>query len=214
MFAGRAEAGAKLAEMLADFAGGEGIVLAIPAGGVAVGAALAKKLGLAFDVAVVSKILLPWTTEAGFGAAAFDGTVRLNKHLLTGVSLTKEQIEKQTKAAVQKVQRRVKQLRPDRPMPRLSGRCVILVDDGIASGFTMRVAAEAVGNCGAREIIVAVPTAHEQALRDLEKRVSAVYCANVRSGYMFAVAEAYRNWYDVGEKEAAKLLGEFENDSV
>jgi len=100
----------------------------------------------------------------------------------------------------------VESLRGGRPFPDLTGQAAILIDDGLASGFTMRVAIEAVRKAAAKEVIVAVPTAHIAAARSIEDIAEAVYCANIRHARPFAVAEAYRNWYDVEESEAKALI--------
>jgi predicted phosphoribosyltransferase len=193
---------------------GDAIVLAVPVGGVPVAAILAESLNLILDVAVVSKITLPWNTEAGFGAVAFDGTVRLNERLLAGLGLTEEEIEQGIKVTTSKVQRRLRELHGDRPMPELAERKVILVDDGIASGFTLLVAVEALKNKSANEIIIAVPTGHHQSLKCLVGEVKAVYCANVRSGWNFAVADAYKRWSDVDQTEALEILKRFRPDNT
>jgi len=88
-------------------------------------------------------------------------------------------------------------------------RAVILVDDGIASGFTMLVAVEALKNYGADEIIIAVPTGHWDAVKHIVLNVEAVYCANLRSGWAFAVADAYMKWSDVTEDEVVQILKKF-----
>ena len=110
---------------------------------------MAEKTGLDFDVAVVSKITLPWNTEAGYGAVAFDGTVKLNKDMVRRVNLTSEDVKKGIEKTTAKVARRVKKLRDRQPFPDLGNRSAILVDDGLASGFTMRVAVAALRNAGA-----------------------------------------------------------------
>ena len=209
VFEDRQDAGAQLAGMLEAYRDSSAVVFAIPAGGVPVAAILAERLNLKLDVAVVSKITLPWNTEAGFGAVAFDGTVRLNEPMVVQLGLAEEEVEDRTKLTAKKVQRRVRELRGDRAMPELSGRKVLLVDDGVASGFTLKVAAEALGNQHADEIVVAVPTGHKQSLESLASEVEAVYCANVRSGWSFAVASAYRNWCDVDEAQALAILNQF-----
>ena len=149
VFAGRPEAGQVLAGMLGAYAGADAPVLAVPAGGVPVGAAVARELGLCLDVAVVSKVTLPWNTESGYGAVAFDGTVRLNEELLPRLGLTAEEVTEGIARTRRKVERRLRDLRGDRPWPPLADRPAILVDDGLASGFTMRVAVEAVRKVGA-----------------------------------------------------------------
>jgi predicted phosphoribosyltransferase len=206
VFADREEGGKKLAEMLAAYKGSNALVFAIAAGGVPVGAVIAEHLSLSLDVAVVSKVTLPWNTEAGFGAVAFDGTTRLNRELIEQVGLEPEQVRCQVELTKAKVQKRLKELRGDRPLPDFSDRGVILVDDGIASGFTLGTAVEALKNRGTKEIVIASPTGHAESVEDLAKEVSTVYCANVRGEFSFAVADAYRRWYDVDESEVLEIL--------
>ena len=182
------------------------MVLGIPSGGVPVAVEAAGILNLSLDVAVVSKILLPWDTEAGFGAVGFDGSVWINREYVEFYRLDQSAIEQQTEAAIKKVQRRVKLFRGDRPWPDLKNQPVIVVDDGIAAGSTLRVAVQALRNTGATEIIVAVPTAHEESLGQILDRVDTLYCANIRSGPQFAVAAAYQHWDDVDETDADRML--------
>jgi putative phosphoribosyl transferase len=206
VFRDREQAGRHLASMMADLAQSDALVLAIPAGGVPVAAPLAEELGLELDVAVVSKITLPWNTEAGYGAVAFDGTMRINERLLARLALNEQHVAAGVQKTREKVRRRVRELRGDRPLPEMAGRPVLLVDDGLASGFTMLTAAEAVRKAGAEMLIVAVPTAHEDALHRVLDEVDCVYCANLRGGVRFAVANAYVNWYDVSLDEARGFL--------
>jgi predicted phosphoribosyltransferase len=206
VFRDRAHAGSVLAEMLADR--GDALVCAIPAGGVPVGVSLARALGLPLEIAVVSKITLPWNTEAGFGAVSFDGAVRLNDALVARVGLGRRDIDEGIERTREKITLRNERLRGKRPWPKLRGRQVLLVDDGLASGFTMRVAIEALARLGADRLSVAVPTAHERAARALAAEVEDLYCANLRGGASFAVADAYERWYDVGDDELIALLEE------
>ena len=168
-----------------------------------------EALDLSLDVAVVSKILLPWNTEAGFGAVGFDGSVWINQEYVDYYTLDLTTIEQQTLATLEKVQRRVKLFRGDRAWPDLRNRPVIVVDDGIAAGSTLRVAVQALRNTGAVEIIVAVPTAHEESFGRIMDRVDALYCANIRSGPQFAVAAAYQHWGDVDEIDADRMLASY-----
>jgi putative phosphoribosyl transferase len=209
VFQDRTQAGHVLAKMLAAHDIKAGIILAIPAGGVPVGVVMAEKTGLDFDVAVVSKITLPWNTEAGYGAVAFDGTVKLNKDMVRRVNLTADDVKKGIEKTTAKVARRVRKLRGTQPLPDLGNRSAILVDDGLASGFTLRVAVAALRNAGARRIVVAVPTGHRHSAEMIACEVEALYCANIRGGLSYAVASAYRNWSDVAEKDVVKILEEF-----
>jgi predicted phosphoribosyltransferase len=206
VFHDRTQAGQILAKMLEPFTQKDSIVLGVPAGGVPVGAVVANRLDRPFDVAVVSKITLPWNTEAGYGAVAFDGTQQLNEAMLSHLDLSQAQIQKGIAKTAAKVSQRVAKLRGEKPFPELSQREVIVVDDGLASGFTMRVALEALRKAGAEHIIVAVPTGHEQSVVQLAEMVAALYCPNIRGGWRFAVADAYEKWSDVTEAEVIKIL--------
>lgn len=209
VFQDRTHAGEVLARMLGDNDKQDGIILAIPAGGVPVGAVTAEKTGLDFDVAVVSKITLPWNTEAGYGAVAFDGTVKLNEDLVRRVNLSAEDVKKGIEKTRAKIARRVKTLRGRQPFPDIGSRSAILVDDGLASGFTIRVAVAALRNAGVRRIVVAVPTGHRHSVEIVAHKVERLYCANIRGGYSYAVASAYQHWSDVAENEVAGILERF-----
>lgn len=205
VFRDRPEAGSILATMLEDFRGSNALILAIPAGGVPVAATLSEELDLPMDVCVVSKILLPWTTEAGFGAVAFDGSVWLNREYVDFYNLTPAQIATATEEARQKVERRVRRFRGDRPWPTLKGRPVIVVDDGLASGATLQAGLAALRRTGADHLIIAVPTSHRHSAEILAAKADELYCANLRSAPRFAVADAYQHWSDVSEDEAIAL---------
>ncbi len=208
VFNDRKHAGEVLGAMLQSFRGTNSILLGIPAGGLPVAMVMREKTGLKLDVAVVSKITLPWNTEAGYGAVAFDGTVRLNESMLAHIHLSEEQILSGKKNTFNKVNRRVKILRGDRPFPDLTGRTVLLVDDGLASGFTLMVAIEAVKNAGASSIVAAIPTGHMESIQRIVKQVDMVFCPNIRSGMRYAVADAYAYWSDVTEEELLEILRE------
>ena len=95
--------------------------------------------------------------------------------------------------------------RGDRPLPDFK-RPIILVDDGLASGFTLRVAIKALRQAGATNIILAVPTAHSESVQMILEEVEAIYCPNLRSGFSFAVADAYEQWSDLDEEEVIRIL--------
>jgi putative phosphoribosyl transferase len=206
VFRDREHAGEVLAEMLGEFRAGNALLLAVPAGGVPVAAVVADRLALPLDVAVVSKITLPWNTEAGYGAVAWDGTVRINRGLAARVGLGEDEIRDGVDRTTSKVRRRVERLRGGRAWPDLEGRPVVLIDDGLASGFTMLVAVAALEAAGAHRPVVAVPTAPDDTVARLAERTAAVFCANVREGRPFAVADAYAHWSDVTEDTAVAIL--------
>lgn len=211
VFRDRAHAGEILAGMLDDYHESDALVLGIPAGGLPVAAEVAIRLGLALDVMPVNKILFPWTTESGFGAVAFDGTQWINKQLGTHYRLDEEMIKTATEEAFRKVQRRLQRFRGEQPFPELADQTVILIDDGIAAGSTIRAGIMALQKAKTGKIIIATPTAHDTSLYAIAKLVDNVYCANIRSGLSFAVADAYQLWTDVSEDEVAGILGNFTN---
>ena len=206
VFRDRSDAGVVLAGMLEKYRKSNTLVLAIPAGGVPVAVEIATRLELALDVAPASKVLYPWTTESGFGAVAFDGTEWLDEECIRRFGLNAEVVRVATEEAREKVRRRNRKFRGDRPLPGLQGRGALLVDDGIAAGSTMRAATLALEKAGAGKIIIATPTAHDSALLPLAQMADAIYCANVRSGLSFAVADAYQRWTDISEDEVMTIL--------
>ncbi|MGE5310311.1 MAG: phosphoribosyltransferase [Nitrospirota bacterium] len=205
-FRDRPHAGEILAGMLAPDVPDNALVLAVPAGGVPVGREVAQRLSLPLDLLVVSKITLPWDTEAGYGAVAFDGTVRINEVLVQRLLLSREDVEQGISRTREKVDRRQVLLRRGRPFPDLAERPVVVVDDGLASGYTLSVGVDALRKHGARKIQVAVPTGHLDSLERLARETERIYCANIRSGWSFAVADAYERWTDVAEEELMKMV--------
>ena len=169
-------------------------------------AAAAESLGWPLAAAVVSKVVLPWNSEAGYGAVAWDGSLLLNRELLPKLGLSEREVAAGIAATREKVAGRVARLTGAGGFPTVTARTAILVDDGLASGFTMLAAIAALRQAGAGRTVVAVPTAHLDAARLVAERVDLLCCANLRSGFSFAVAAAYRHWNDVAEAEAERLL--------
>lgn len=211
VFRDRAAAGTVLAGLLTDLAGTDTLLLAIPAGGVPVAETMASGLGLPLSVLVVSKITLPWNTEAGYGAVAADGSYQINEPLADQYRLDQETIQDGIGKTTAKVDRRQKLFTELLGQNRLDSRTVVLVDDGLASGFTLRVAVTSARNQGAREILVAVPTGHASSVIEIAALADRVICANVREGMRYAVAEAYELWSDVSEEEVLAILNEYKN---
>lgn len=206
VFHHRMHAGEILATMLKKYENTNTIILAIPAGGVPVGDAMASILKLPLNVAVVSKITLPWNTEVGYGAVAFDGTVGLNENFVKQLVLEDIEIKKGIENTQKKVQKRIEKFGLDKDPLNITNRPVILVDDGVASGFTVLVASKALKKIGCDELILATPTGSLDNLNLLKSQFSRIYCANIRSGHTFAVADAYQQWSDVSEDEVMDIL--------
>lgn len=203
VFRDRLHAGRCIAAMIRET---DAVVLGIPAGGIPVAAVVARILGFGLAVAVVSKITLPWNTEAGYGALAFDGSLRLNTRLIAQSGLTPDQVRTGIDRTRIKVAGRVQRLCGGRPLPELSGKTAIVVDDGMASGYTLEAAIAALTHCGLRRIVAAVPTGHAGAVEVIARQVHALYCPNIRSGPRFAVADAYKHWSDVSDSDVEDML--------
>jgi putative phosphoribosyl transferase len=207
IFRDRIHAGQLLAEKIRNYLAEQTVLLlAVPAGGVPVAFTVGQILNLPVEVVVVRKIQIPWNTEAGFGAISWDGEVVLNDDLIVQLGLTEATIQNLAVATKRIIDERLKKFRKDRPLPNLKGKTVIIIDDGLASGFTMLAAVKSARKAKPSRIVVAVPTASLRAVELLLPMVDELVCLNVRSGPVFAVADAYRNWYDLTDEEVIEFL--------
>lgn len=208
VFSDRPDAGLILAEMLAPvYAGIEnGLILAIPSGGVPVGLAIAGRLGLPLDLLIVRKLQIPGNTEAGFGAMGLGGKLFLNDELLAHLHLSEAQIATQAALVREELRQRNRLFRGSRPPPEVAGQTVIIVDDGLASGYTMLAAATSIREGNAAGLVMAMPTALLASLEKVGPLADEVYCANVLDFWPFAVANAYRHWRDLSRPEIVKLI--------
>jgi predicted phosphoribosyltransferase len=206
LFNNREQAGSVLATMLEAFRDTDAIVVGIPAGGMPVAAAIASQLMLELNFIVVKKVSPPDNTEFGYGAIAADGTVLINEDLPARLGLDEEAVQQGIAIARHKVEQRERLFRHYLAAVPLAGRDVILVDDGLATGITYRTAITAMHKQGVNSIIGAVPTAHHESLTQMAQHLDRIYCANVRAGFRYAVADAYRHWHDISDEEVIALL--------
>jgi len=213
VFRNRAHAGRLLAMKLPEYASSNALVLAIPAGGVPVAYEMSNNLGLAMDIVIVRKIQLPGNTEAGFGAMGPDGEVIFNEIFMRSLRLSKDEIARQVAKTKKVIDSRNLIYRHDRPFPELDDKIVILVDDGLASGYTMSEAIRFVKRKLAKKIVAAIPTASESAIELILPLVDELYCLNIR-GYPFAVADAYKEWYDVSDEEVIYYLKKASDEKI
>ena len=182
------------------------VVLAIPNGGVPVALEVASALNADLDLVISRKIPMPLNPEAGFGAVADDGTIILNEEVVKRIGLSRQQIEYEASKVRAEIKQRSLLYRRDRPLVSVNGKTVIIIDDGLASGFTMMAAVESVRHRRPKEIVVAVPCASASALKQLERVADKV--VTVTTGFMprFAVADFYRQWYDLGDDEVIRYI--------
>jgi predicted phosphoribosyltransferase len=182
------------------------VVCAIPSGGVPIGIEVARIIQCRMWVAVVRKMHIPWNQEAGFGAVAWDGTVTVDRDLAASLRIGEREIEREIDETKENVRRRMELFaRRQGPMD-VRGCDVIITDDGLAAGYTMFAAIEAIRKLAPNRIIVAVPTGPESTVAEVADLVDVVVCPNIREGHFFAVANAYRRWYDLAENEVIQLL--------
>jgi len=206
VFKDRAEAGKLLARRLSGYKDTNSIVFAIPSGGVPVAAEIAKAHTFPLDVIIVRKIQIPHNPEAGFGAVGPDNKVLFNENLLRSFSLSEKEVKQQIQIAKGIIKKRESLFRKELPYPSLKERVVIIVDDGLATGYTMLSAVEFMKRHGCRKIVVAVPTGAKRTVDSVLPQVDELICLNVRSGLVFAVADAYENWYDIDDEEVISIL--------
>ena len=175
-FVDRVDAGKRLASALKNFSSKKGIVLSIPRGGVVVGYMIAKTLNLPLDIIIPRKIGAPDNPELAIGAVAEDGTAILDQNLIKYLGVSREYVIEETERQKQEIKRRLKLYRQDASYADLKGLDVIVVDDGIATGSTMKAALASVKNRGASSITVAVPVGPPSTIEELEKMADRVVC--------------------------------------
>jgi putative phosphoribosyl transferase len=205
-FTDRNEAGNKLALALEDFKG-NGIVLAIPRGGVVVGYVIAEKLGLPLDVIIPRKIGAPNNPELAIGAVAEDGTAILDNNLIRYLGVSTKFIIEETERQKQEIHRRLRLYRQDGGYPNVKGLDVIVVDDGIATGSTMKAALASVKNRGAHSVTVAVPVGPPKTIEELEKIADRVVCLYTPEFFQ-AIGQFYSDFSQTQDEEVIELLRE------
>lgn len=206
VFADRSDGGRQLADMLRETAKPDSLVLAIPSGGVPVGLEIAEGLALNFDLVLVRKVQIPRNTEAGFGAVNMDADLFINEPLLSRLHLSSDQIERQVEKTMATIKQRNSKFRQNRSFPDIKARSIILVDDGLASGYTMRAALAYLRKREPAAITIAVPTGSADTVTMLLKEVDTLCCLNIRESYPYAVASAYQNWYDLDDEDVLTLI--------
>jgi len=210
VFEDRTDAGKRLAQFLERLNLKNPVVFAIPSGGVPVGIEVAKRLKAPLIPLIVRKIQLPWDTEAGFGAVNQFGDVFINSQLVEELGLTAEEVQQQVTKTIKNVKKRLEKFGV-KELPDLSGKTAIIVDDGLAAGFTIMAAVEAVKRLNPEKIVEAVPTCSPVSLPHLANMVNLMVFLTSRRNLPFAVANAYRHWRDLEEDEVLQMLREFIN---
>ncbi|PYL65535.1 MAG: phosphoribosyl transferase [Verrucomicrobia bacterium] len=211
-FSNRVEAGRLLAEKLEKYAGREDvIVLGLPRGGVPVAYEVARRLHVPLDVFIVRKLGVPGFEELALGAIASGGVRVLNDDVVRALPNADELIASVTAKETAELERREQIYRDGRPAPELRGRVVILVDDGLATGATMRAAVAALRRREAAKIVVGVPVGAAETCREFETEVDETVCA-ITPEWFQAVGQYYEDFSQTSDEEVRKLLARAAQD--
>lgn len=206
LFRDRRDAGRELAKRLGRYRGwGDVLVLGLPRGGIPVAYEVARGLGAPLDVFVVRKLGVPGHEELAMGAIASGGVRVLNDSVVDMLGVPPETIERVARAEAEELARRERRYRGERPPPDVEGRTVILVDDGLATGSTMRAAIAALGRMGAAGIVVAVPVAAAETCAEIGREVDAIVCAATPEPF-YAVGLWYKDFSQTTDEEVRALL--------
>lgn len=206
MFRDRSEAGRLLGDALAFLKGRKDVVvLAIPRGGVPVGKEVAAMIGAPLDIVTTRKIGAPGNPELAVGAVTEDGEMILDDELVSTLGVSGDYLKRESERQAAEIKEREKKYREGRPYPKLKGRTVVIVDDGIATGSTIRAAVESVKKRGAKAIIIAAPVGSPEAVSMLSKCADRVVCLSTPE-YMEAIGEFYREFEQVEDDVVKKIL--------
>lgn len=205
-FRNRIEAGRLLSHRLLDYSNRRDVVvLALPRGGVPVAFEVAKVLNAPLEVFLVRKLGVPGHEELAMGAIASGGIRVLNQEVIESLGISPRTIDQVAATQQRELEEREKLYRGDRPLPDLRSRTIILIDDGLATGSTMRAAVAALRQQEPARIVVAVPTASPEACQEFESEVDEIVCAQTPEHFV-AVGKWYRDFSQTSDQEVHDLL--------
>ncbi|HYM72665.1 MAG TPA: phosphoribosyltransferase [Stellaceae bacterium] len=207
MFRNRTDAGRQLAEKLQHLKGHHPVVLALPRGGVPVGFEIARALGAPLDIVLVRKIGVPWQPELALGAITDgdDPEVFIDRNLATGLAISEDYIKKETARQLDELERRRRHYRAGRAPLDIAGRTAIVVDDGIATGATMRVALQATRRRNPARLVLATPVAAAETIARLRPEADEVVCVDTPDG-LGAIGFCYHDFRQVSDAEVVAIL--------
>lgn len=207
VFLNRREAGEKLSQALQKYRNEELVVIGIPRGGVVVAAQVARVLEASLDVLIPRKIGAPHNSEVAIGAVTQDGTMIKDEVMVEFLGISDSQLGDLASRAKQEISRRVYTYRGGRPATEMRNKTVIVVDDGIATGYTIKAALQSVRKSEAQRLVLAVPVAPADTLAELNKLVDDLMCLHTPELF-YAVGQFYREFDQTTDEEVIELLTE------
>lgn len=201
----RREAGMQLASRLEIYREREPLILAVPRGGVVVAELIHKTLGGELDVIITRKIGAPHQRELAIGATSGDGLVMLNDDLVSRLGVFPDYIQKTAEKEQAEIVRRLKKYRGSRPLPNIEGRLVLVVDDGVATGYTLLTALKSLRQHNPAELALAVPVGPPETFARLKKEVDALVYLEAPVDFA-AVGQFYRDFSQVSDDEVVEIL--------
>jgi predicted phosphoribosyltransferase len=206
VFQDRKEAGRKLADKLAKYTDEKDIiVLALPRGGVAIGAEISKKIGAPLDVIITRKIHFPGEPEVAIGAIAENGKVALNDPIVKSYNIPQSYLDEEICRQKAEIERRLIAYRDGEKLAFIKDKTVILVDDGVATGFTIIAAINALKDEGIKKLIVAVPVSPQDTFLKLKSLVDEIICLETPEVFL-AIGGFYYDFEQVTDKEVMQLI--------
>ena len=206
MFKNRHEAGSKLAELLEAYSTPEARLLAIPRGGIEVGYPIALRLKELLDVIIPRKIPSPDNPELAIGAVTLDGSIEVNQELVEDLGLTPSDVKELVRPVQFEIERRLAAYRGSKPAPTLRGKNIILIDDGLATGYTMTAAIKSVRLESPERVVVAVPVSPKSTYERLKELADELVVIHLADDGLFAVSAFYDDFRDLRDEELVRLL--------
>lgn len=205
MFKDRTEAGKILSDALSEYKDKNSIVIAIPRGGVVVAYEVAKALNTSLDLIIPRKIGAPRQPELAIGAVTEDGTTILNQDILRYLRVSDEYIKEEAKRQVEEIKRRMESYLGDKPRVSIEGKVVILVDDGVATGATIRAAIASLRKREPASIVLAIPVGPLDTIEELRREADEVICLMTPEPF-FAIGQFYRSFEQTSDEEVIQIL--------
>ena len=207
MFLDRTDAGEKLTDSLAKFKNEDVIVLAVPRGGLSIAYDTIKRFGFKWDLIIPRKIGAPHNKEFAIGAVSVDGSYFLNNDYVKMLGISQDYIEKEVSEQINEIKRRMKEYRGMDTFPEVKDKTAIIIDDGIATGFTILAVIKAVKKQGAKKIILAIPVGPRETIEEFKEIVNEVICLYIPEKF-YAVGSYYENFEQVTDVEVFKIIHE------